>query len=192
MDDPGRPGGLEQGPVSGLDGGGPTPASWADALPPDVVDAFGCYHTCELSTVAKDGTPITWPTTPLFQRDEGRFVVGTAIGLNRKALHVRREPRVAMLFSDPTGTDREDLPRILVQGIASCPGDLNVSGPLVHDFWRNIGRVQRVPRMTAVTMRRLDWYHIRLFLFIRPTRIAWWRADGERHEIEIGEANDVA
>jgi len=30
---------------------------------PDVVDAFVRYHTCELSTVAKDGAPITWPTT---------------------------------------------------------------------------------------------------------------------------------
>jgi hypothetical protein len=185
-------GGWDQGLVAARGGAGPTPGPWVDALPPDVVDAFGRYHTCELSTVAKDGTPITWPTTPLFQPDEGRFVVGTAIGLNRKALHVRREPRVAMLFSDPTGTDRDDLPRILVQGMARCPEDLNVSGPLVHDFWRNIERVQRVPRMTAMTMRRLDWYHIRLFLFIRPTRIVWWGADGERHELEIGEAGNVA
>jgi hypothetical protein len=184
--------GRDQGVVAARGGAGPTPGRWVDALPPDVVDAFGRYHTCELSTVAKDGTPITWPTTPLFQPDEGRFVVGTAIGLNRKALHVRREPRVAMLFSDPTGTDRDDLPRVLVQGMARCPEDLNVSGPLVHDFWRNIERVRRVPRMTGVTMRRLDWYHIRLFLFTRPTRIAWWPADGERHELEIGEAGKVA
>jgi hypothetical protein len=185
-------GGRDQGLVAARGGAGSTPGPWVDALPPDVVDAFGRYHTCELSTVAKDGTPITWPTTPLFQPAEGRFVVGTAIGLNRKALHVRRESRVAMLFSDPTGTTRDVPPRILVQGMARCPEDLYASGPLVHDFWRNIERLQRVPRMTAMAMRRLDWYHIRLFLFIRPTRITWWGADGERHELEIGEAGNVA
>ena len=105
-------------------GAGPTRGPWVDALPFDVVDAFGRYHTRELSTVAKDGTPTTWPTTLLFQPDEGRFVVGTAIGLNRKALHVRREPRVAMLFGpDGHGPDRPaDDPRA---GGCAMPG-----GPL--------------------------------------------------------------
>ncbi len=36
-------GGRDPGVVAALDGGRPTPASWADALPPDVVDAFGRY-----------------------------------------------------------------------------------------------------------------------------------------------------
>ena len=156
----------------------PSSDGWPSALPVAVLQAFGSYRTCELSTFARDGTPVTWPTTPLFQRDEGRFVVGTAIGLNKKALHVRREPRIALLYSDSTASDQVNPPTVLVQGIAECPEELFVGGRLVRDYWRNIGRVQRLPWVFRMVMRRTRWYHVRLFIFIRPTRISWW-LDGD-------------
>lgn len=124
------------------------------ALPDAVVRAFRAYRTCEFSTVARDGTPVTWPTVAIFQPDEGRFIVGTSIGQNRKALNVRREPRVALLFSDPTGSGQTDPPTVLVQGIAECPEELFVSGPLVRKYWQEIYRRQRPPAWMEWGMRR--------------------------------------
>lgn len=163
---------------------------WVASLPADVADAFDRYPTCAFSTVAPDGTPITWPTVPLFQPDEGRFVIGSAIGLGRKVRNVRRDPRVALLFSNRTGTTGL-LPTILVQGLATSPEDLFVSGPLVRAYWRNVYRFQHLPLGPSVLLRRLAWYHIRLFIFVQPSRILWWDASDAEHDVVVSEVDRV-
>lgn len=50
-------------------------------LPPELEDVFEQFRTCELSTLARDGTPITWPTLPFWRSDEKRFRITTSIGL---------------------------------------------------------------------------------------------------------------
>lgn len=42
-------------------------------LPPEVEAVFREFRTCEMSTLARDGAPITWPTLPFWRPDEGRF-----------------------------------------------------------------------------------------------------------------------
>ena len=44
-----------------------------------------------------------WPVTPRLL-DDGRFLLTTSIGLPQKAFNIRRNPKVAMLFSEPTGS----------------------------------------------------------------------------------------
>ncbi len=39
-------------------------------LPPEVGAVFEEFRTCEMSTLARDGTPITWPTLPFWYSDE--------------------------------------------------------------------------------------------------------------------------
>ena len=56
-------------------------------LPSEVEDVFKEFRTCEMSTLAKDGTPITWPTLPFWRPDEGRFLITTSIGLSQKAFN---------------------------------------------------------------------------------------------------------
>ena len=63
-------------------------------LPPEVEEVFREFRTCEFSTLARDGTPIVWPTLPFWYPDEGRFLITTSIGLPHKALNARRDPRV--------------------------------------------------------------------------------------------------
>lgn len=68
---------------------------------PRVVEAvFREFRTCEMSTLARDGGPITWPTLPFWRPEEARFLITTSIGLPHKAFNVRRSPRVSLLFSD--------------------------------------------------------------------------------------------
>jgi hypothetical protein len=93
--------------------------------------------------LAKDNTPITWPTVALYQPAQVRFVITTSIGLPQKAYNLRRAPRVAMLYSDPTGSGLAAPPVVLVQGDAVCPDKIvtrsDVNRPGVgggSDPWR--------------------------------------------------------
>ena len=64
------------------------------AIPAEVEAVFRAFRTCEFSTLAKDGTPITWPTLPFWDAASQRFIVTTSIGFPQKAYNVRRDGRV--------------------------------------------------------------------------------------------------
>ena len=74
------------------------------SLPPDVEAVVREFRTCEFATLAKDGTPIVWPTALLYRPKTGQFLVTTSIGLPQKAFNARRNPRVSLLFSNPTAS----------------------------------------------------------------------------------------
>jgi Pyridoxamine 5'-phosphate oxidase len=96
-------------------------------LPPHVVSVFRAFRTCEFTTLAKDGTPVTWPTLPFFQPTTGRFLITTSIGLPDKVSNIRRHPRVSLLFSDPTASGLPEPPAVLVQGDAQAPDEVVTS-----------------------------------------------------------------
>ena len=70
---------------------------------PPYIDVIDNYFTCEFTTLARDGSPVTWPVTPRLLED-GRFLLTTSIGLSQKAFNIRRNPKVSMLSSEPTGS----------------------------------------------------------------------------------------
>ena len=90
-------------------------------LPSEVEDVFEEFRTCELSTLARDGTPITWPTLPFWRSGEKRFMITTSIALSQKAFNVRRNPHVSLLFSNPTASGLDNPPAVLVQGDVETP-----------------------------------------------------------------------
>jgi hypothetical protein len=56
-------------------------------------------------------------------------VITTSVGLKQKALNVRRDPRVSLLFSDPTASGLADPPAVLVQGEVTSPDEVRTSPP---------------------------------------------------------------
>jgi Pyridoxamine 5'-phosphate oxidase len=111
--------------------------------PPREVEAvFLEFRTCEMFTLARDGTPITWPTLPFWYPDEGRFLITTSIGLPHKAFNVRRNPRVSLLFSDPTASGLTNPPAVLVQGDAVSPDEVETSLLGFEDELRQVLRRQ--------------------------------------------------
>src|SRR3954452_17677039 len=72
--------------------------------------------TTELTTVDGRGQPITWPVTPYYHPGSECIDVTTALGFPKKARDAARNPKVAMLFSDPTGSGIARAPMLLVQG----------------------------------------------------------------------------
>jgi Pyridoxamine 5'-phosphate oxidase len=146
-------------------------------VPPEVEAVFRQGRTCEFTTLAKDTTPITWPTVALYEPTKGRFVITTSIGLPQKAYNLRRTPQVAMLYSNPTGSGLDTPPAVLVQGEAVCPDRIVTQGDELDALARLI--MVRQPVSAKYSANRLtrwlsDWYMMRLLIYVTPRRIRWW------------------
>ena len=155
-----------------------TRSSGVDArLPREVEAVFEEFRTCELSTLAGDGTPITWPTLPFWRSGEKRFLITTSIALAQKALNVRRNPHVSLLFSDPTASGLDAPAAVLVQGDAEASEEIETS---VAGFKEELRRVyhrqpaSRIYGSNPLTRRFMDWYFMRLSIYVTPRRILWW------------------
>jgi hypothetical protein len=144
-------------------------------LPPELHQAAERYLTCELVTIDRAGRPIAWPVTPYFRADEGCIDVTTGVGYPKKADDAARNPRVAMLFSDPTGSGVAEAPMVLVQGIARVDdSDLEANRRRFEDEM-----ARKVPALhalapTGAMKRFFSWYYDRIYLHVRPERVYVW------------------
>jgi hypothetical protein len=155
------------------------------SLPPEVRDVFERFVTTEYVTVGSGQQPIVWPVTPYYRQGGPTIDVSTGIGYPKKALDARRNPRVGMLFSDPTGSSIESGIRVLVQGTAEVDDE-----DLAANRQRNerdlaeklpVTREERPPRLLA---RFFSWYSDRIYIKVRPERVFVW-PDGEAAEPEL-------
>jgi hypothetical protein len=102
-------------------------------------------------------------------------MVTTSLAFPQKAFNVRREPRVALLFSEPTGSGLEEPEQILVRGTAVCPEEIHTApdGDL-GVFWGQM--FQRQPKCRgyldwpATTMT--DFYFMRLLITVTPQEVS--------------------
>ncbi len=88
------------------------------SLPHEIQDVFARFVTTEFTTIDGRGQPITWPLTPYYSHGDACIDVSTGLGYPKKANDARANPKVAMLFSDPTGSRLDAPPQVLVQGTA--------------------------------------------------------------------------
>ena len=162
-------------------------------LPSEVEAVFREFRTGELTTIAKDGTPVTWPLVVMYHPEEGRFIAATSIGLANKVYHVRRNPHVSVLFSEPKASGLTNPPAVLVQGDAEAPDEIT-SAKGLEDYWRTI--FQRQPSSkdmsrTALNRYLVDWYYMRIRILIKPRRISWWPAGDFSQPAQQIEVNHV-
>ena len=154
-------------------------------LPPEVERVIREFWTCELSTLARDGTPITWPVLPIYRPGQRQFVILATIGLPQKTINIRRNPRVSLLFSEPLGSGLSSPPAVLVQGNAEAPDVIHTRWASIDNELREdlLAQTRRVikdqPAPSAyvsnpVVRYLFDWYFMRLMITITPCRILWW------------------
>ena len=175
------------------------PAPLTSTLPAAVVDIFNHFFTAELTTLGRTGTPVTWPIMPIFWAQRGLLVTFTSIGLPQKAFNIRRNPHVALLFSNPTGSGLARPPAVLVQGEATVADKVTTSradtDPELFEVMLVQARqmIQRQPAMSLylsrpITRYLMDWYFMRLLISVTPRHIFWWE-DGDfsrtPHQLEI-------
>jgi hypothetical protein len=137
-----------------------------DSVPLDVLDA---YRTCEFVTLGRDGAPVAWPAA-VRRRPDGTLLLTTSLAFAQKALNVRRDGRVALLWSDPTGSGLDHAPQILVRGRAVCPDEIMTGPEGAEDYWRMLFERQPHSRSyLAPGVRRLmEWYYLRLLITVTP------------------------
>lgn len=151
-------------------------------LPQHVRDTFDRFITTEYATLDASGQPIVWPVTPYHHPEAGCIDLTTGLGYPKKAVDAERNPRVALLFSDPTGSGLRDAPMVLVQGTARVDDE---------DLEANRARYEReslikLPATQAMLppeflrRRLMSWYFLRLYVHVRPERVyVWPRGDAE-------------
>jgi len=136
--------------------------------------------TTELTTVDSRGQPIVWPVTPYYRPGAATIDVTTGVGYPKKADDARRNPRVGLLFSDPTGSGIESGVRVLVQGTAEVDDrDLKAN----RERYRRESR-EKVPRVSewfppGPLGALLGWYYERIYIKVRPERVFVW-PDGDQ------------
>ncbi|MFF4486410.1 pyridoxamine 5'-phosphate oxidase [Streptomyces sp. NPDC001544] len=140
-----------------------------DAAPLDVLDA---YRTCEFVTLGRNGAPVVWPAA-VRRRADGTLLLTTSLAFAQKALNVRRDGRVALLYSDPTGSGLQHAPQIFVGGRAVCPDDIMTGPEGAEDYWRMLFERQPHSRSyLAPGVRRLmEWYYLRLLITVTPEQV---------------------
>lgn len=146
-------------------------------LPQPILRVVREFRTCEFSTLAKDGAPITWPTLPFWDAERGVFIVTTSIALDQKARNVRRDGKVALLFSEPTGSGLSRPPAVLVQGDAVAPDEVSTAIDGFEEALKMVYRRQPASALYSsnpLTRYLFDWYYMRLTITVTPRRICWW------------------
>lgn len=160
-------------------------------FPPEVDAVFHEFRTTEFTTIARDGTPITWPITVVYRPrpEPGEFLAATSIGLPHKAFNLRRNPRATLFFSEPRGSGLPNPPAVLVQGDAQVSETITTLEG-IEDLWEKIYRFQPAAKQTSsgpLMQYLMDWYYMRIPLVIIPRRIVWWpNGDFSQKPVEVG------
>lgn len=142
--------------------------------PTEVSEFFDRALTCEYASLTRSGAPITWPVTPYASPGGGTLDVSTGVTYPSKAERARRDPRVSLLFSEPTGSGLPDAPVVLVQGLATVrDADLQAATDRYVERWH-----AKIPEISAkqpwFLLRRQTWYWARMWIETTPLRMLWW------------------
>src|SRR5438034_7928517 len=136
------------------------------------------------------GQPITWPVTPYYKSGDLHIDVTTGIGYPKKADDARRNPRVSLLFSDPTGSGIEAPGQVLVQGTAEVDeADLGAN----RERYRREA-LEKLPATKSMLPPRwlegmFAWYFDRIYVKVRPERVFMWPAGDAEAEPEVYDAH---
>jgi hypothetical protein len=156
------------------------------SLPREVREVFERFITTEFVTVDRNRQAIAWPVTPYYEPGAPTIDISTGIGYPKKAQDARRNPRVALLFSDPTGSGIESGIRVLVQGTADVDdSDLAAN----RERYRRESAEKLPATKDMLPPRALEglfgWYFERLYVGVRPERVFVWPDGDPATEPEI-------
>lgn len=160
------------------------------SLPQEIQAVFDRFVTTEFTTIDTNGQPITWPLTPYYNPGDPCIDVTTGLGYPKKANDARDNPKVAMLFSDPTGSGLDDPPMVLVQGTAEVDDrDLEAN----RDRYNRelAAKLPATKQMAppAFMQRFFVWYYARIYVHVRPERIYRWPGCDVTREPQLWDAH---
>jgi hypothetical protein len=139
-----------------------------DALEP----VFQQLITTEYASLTAKGQPITYPVTPYI--GDGTLDVTTGLTYPSKADRARRNPKVALLYSDSVGSGLTNPPTALVYGYAAVR-DADLQANTDRYVSEALVRLPAAYKgMPPFLLKRMSWYFARIWIEITPTKILWW------------------
>ena len=147
------------------------------SIPAQLLPVFEKFITCEYASLTRAGEPIAMPVTP-YVGVTGTLDISTGLAYPTKAERARRNPHVALLYSDAKGSGLAGAPTVLVQGQAAVRD---------RDLQANADRYLRESfrKLPAATggappfmLRAMAYYFARIWVEVTPARILWW-PDGQ-------------
>jgi hypothetical protein len=155
-------------------------------LPEDVRRCFERFVTTEYTTIDSRQQPITWPVTPYYVDMGPTIDVTTGLGYPKKADDARQNPRVSLLFSDPTGSGLTAKTRVLVQGTAIVDEE-DLDANRERYLTESVAKLPATKKMHPPKFLRgpLNWYYARIYIKVRPERVFVWPGGDPEVEPEI-------
>lgn len=153
-----------------------SPTVQTPGWPAELLPLFDAAITTEYASLTRRGTPLTYPLNPYISEDGCSLEVTTGLSYPSKAERARRNPKVALLFSDPVGTNMERPPVVLVQGMAAVR-DADLQGNTDRYLRRSFKKFPLAYSGTpAFMLQRMPWYFARIWIQVTPLRMYWWQA----------------
>lgn len=152
-------------------------------IPPALNPVFQKFFASEYAYFTPKGEPLCWPVSPYWYPDRGVLAIATGLAYPNKAEYPKRNPRVALFFSNPMFSGLEAAPKVLVQGDATV---------IDEDIQENTDRYvtemrHKFPQarvgLNTLTVKFLDFYLPRLWVEITPVRIFVWHEGRDEPEI---------
>jgi hypothetical protein len=160
------------------------------SLPQEVREVFANFVTTEFATVDAHGQPITWPVTPYYTQGGPTIDITTGIGYPKKANDARSHPRVALLFSDPTGSGMDSAPIVLVQGMAEVD-DADLAENRRRYRRESLAKLPATRDMLPPKLLEglFGWYFDRIYVKVRPERVFMWEGGDLSMEPDVHDAH---
>jgi hypothetical protein len=160
------------------------------SLPLEIQHVFDRFLTAEFTTIDAHGRPICWPLTPYYEPGDPCIDVTTALGFPKKADDARANPKVSLLFSDPTGSGLDGPPQVLVQGIAEVD-DRDLDANRERYRRESVAKLPGTAKLQPPKplLRLFDWYFTRLYLHVRPERVYVWPGGDVTREPQLFDAH---
>jgi len=154
-------------------------------FPPPAAAVIENFWTCEFTTISKYGNPITWPVYPMYLSRSYQFLIMSPIGLPQKSFNVRRNPKVSLFYSNPVGSGLDNPAAVLIRGLAESPDEVFTPGSdgapgMLDEVLKQVKRLMKHQPAVAtylgnpVSRWLMDWYFLRLAVFVRPVEVQWW------------------
>ena len=153
-------------------------------LPAEVMDLLDVALVGELTVVAADGRPITYPLIPLSDGDH--IFLTSSILFSRKLRHIKTNSKVCFSLTDPVAVPAEQFHRVTIQG------DARIVEDDVHGGWESLLPMWRAkePAIDFFLKRRfgIPLFFERSVIEITPRRVLFFeegRADRPARVLEL-------
>jgi general stress protein 26 len=152
-------------------------------LPPYVEDVFEKSLVALLTTVNERKEPVTHPMLPLYERGSGRIYFTSSLLFSRKLEHIKRYPKVSVLFSHKEFTRCETGDAVLVKGTASVDDSDPSNGWMrLLPLWR-----KKEPYIDAYLKQRFAFplFWERAVIEVVPEVVYVWRGGNLSRDPEV-------